>query len=48
VQAHIGGLGRSGGPFLKIETGSCEQSIAGRSITGSPRFACKKGMKFDE
>jgi hypothetical protein len=31
----FGGLGRSGGPFLKIETAAGEQSNAGRSIAGS-------------
>ena len=37
----FGGLGRSGGPFLKIETGASEQSNAGRSIAGFRKPACQ-------
>jgi hypothetical protein len=37
----FGGLGRSGGPFLKIETGAGEQSNAGRSIAGLRKPACQ-------
>jgi len=35
----FGVLGRSGGPFLTIETAAGEQSNAGRSIAGSPLTA---------
>jgi hypothetical protein len=36
----FGGLGRSGGPFLKIDTGAGEQSNAPSSIAGFPKSAC--------
>jgi hypothetical protein len=35
----FGGLGRSGGPFLKIETAAGEQSNAPSSIAGFPKPA---------
>ena len=41
----FGGLGRSGGPFLKIETGAGEQSNAGRSIAGFVKTTCQFDLK---
>jgi hypothetical protein len=40
----LGGLGRSGGPFLKIVTGAGEQSIAASSIAGFRKAACQIGF----
>jgi hypothetical protein len=37
----LGGLAREGGPFLKIDTGAGEQSIAASSIAGFPEAACQ-------
>jgi hypothetical protein len=41
----FGGLGRSGGPFLKIDTGAGEQSNAPSSIAGFPKSACQIDLK---
>jgi hypothetical protein len=41
----FGGLGRSGGPFLKIETAAGEQSNAPSSIAGFPKPARQMILK---
>jgi hypothetical protein len=41
----FGGLGRSGGPFLKIETGAGEQSNAASSIAGFLKRTCQFDLK---
>jgi hypothetical protein len=42
----FGGLGRSGGPFLKIDTGAGEQSNAASSIAGFLKPACQIDLKM--